>query len=95
MPPPLNVSVAPPTVALSRGLPPSTTGVFACDVAALATMAACVPTLRLFRRKGRYADLVSAEGGEGAPPGPCTRRCSVQSCVSVDLGRGRGRDGGG
>lgn len=61
-PPPLPPLPAPPTVALSRGLPSTTTGFFVFDVAALATMAACLPTLRLFGRKRRWADLVSVVG---------------------------------
>lgn len=58
-PPPLPPLPAPPTVALSRGLPSTTTGVLVFDVAALATMSACLPTLRLFGRKRRWVDLVS------------------------------------
>ena len=64
-PPPLPPLPAPPAVALSRGLPSTTTGVFVFDVAALATMAACVPTLRLFAAKRRWGDLVSEEGEKG------------------------------
>ena len=68
------VGAASPTVALSRGLPGASSGVFAADVAALATMAACLPTLALFGRKRRYTDLVS--GGTGVDGG-WGGRCSA------------------
>ncbi len=45
-------------VALPPGLVNSNTGVFLCDVAALVTMIACVPTLSLYWRKRRWGDLV-------------------------------------
>ena len=44
---------------LPRGVSASTTGVFVLDVLALATMAACVPTLKLFVKKKRHWNLVS------------------------------------
>ena len=47
---------------LPRGVSASTTGIFVLDVLALATMAACVPTLKLFMKKRRHWNLVS-----GAP----------------------------
>ena len=50
---------------LPRGVSASTTGVFALDVLALATMAACVPTLRLFVAKRRHWNLVRCLLREG------------------------------
>lgn len=44
---------------LPRGVSASTTGVFVLDVLALATMAACMPTLKLFVKKRRHWNLVS------------------------------------
>jgi hypothetical protein len=54
--PPLPPAVV---VELPPGLVNSNTGVFLCDVAALVTMAACVPTLGLYYRRRRWGDLVS------------------------------------
>lgn len=47
---------------LPRGVSASTTGVFVLDVLALATMAACVPTLLLFAKKRRRWNLVRGKG---------------------------------
>ena len=44
---------------LPRGVSASTTGIFVLDVLALATMASCVPTLKLFVTKRRHWNLVS------------------------------------
>lgn len=47
---------------LPRGVSASTTGVFVLDVLAFATMAACVPTMKLFVAKRRHWNLVSGSG---------------------------------
>lgn len=58
-----STAAAPPSIdLLPRGVSASTTGVFVLDVLALATMAACVPTLKLFAQKRRHWNLVRKEG---------------------------------
>ena len=78
------VELPPVVVELPPGLVNSNTGVFLCDVAALVTMVACVPTLGLYYRRRRWGDLVrergqarKKEGGQGVSEREklCARNC--------------------
>jgi hypothetical protein len=90
------VELPPVVVELPPGLVNSNTGVFLCDVAALVTMVACVPTLGLYYRRRRWGDLVRERGRlrkkkRGRPGGSAREK----NCARGIAGDASGGDGPG